>query len=100
MNRQAKSWLPSVILIIVLVIGGYWIFSRQLTVNNDYSEAEFKVAVENDQVVEVYIHPEKVSPYGKVSVELKNGDQEQFNTTDVQKLSNFLAEKGGKTQSG
>lgn len=100
MNRQAKSWLPSVILIIVLVIGGYWIFSRQLTVNNDYSEAEFKVAVENDQVVGVYIHPEKVSPYGKVSVELKNGDQEQFNTTDVQKLSNFLAEKGVKPKVG
>ena len=100
MNRQAKSWLPSVILIIVLVIGGYWIFSRQLTVNNDYSEAEFKVAVENDQVVEVYIHPEKVSTYGKVSVELKNGDQEQFNTTDVQKLSNFLAEKGVKPKVG
>ena len=100
MNRQAKSWLPSVFLIIVLVIGGYWIFSRQLTVNNDYSEAEFKVAVENDQVVEVYIHPEKVSPYGKVSVELKNGDQEQFNTTDVQKLSNFLAEKGVKPKVG
>ena len=87
-------------MIIVLVIGGYWIFSRQLTVNNDYSEAEFKVAVENDQVVEVYIHPEKVSPYGKVSVELKNGDQEQFNTTDVQKLSNFLAEKGVKPKVG
>ena len=68
MNRQAKSWLPSVLLIVVLVIGGYWIFSRQLTVNNEYSEAEFKVAVENDQVVEVYIHPYKVSPYVKVSV--------------------------------
>ena len=53
MNRQAKSWLPSVLLIVVLVIGGYWLFSRQLTVNNEYSEAEFKVAVENDQVVEV-----------------------------------------------
>lgn len=100
MNRQAKSWLPSVLLIVVLVIGGYWIFSRQLTVNNEYSEAEFKVAVENDQVVEVYIHPEKVSPYGKVSVELKNGDQEQFNTTDVQKLSDFLAEKGVEPKVG
>ena len=50
--------------------------------------------------MEVYIHPEKVSPYGKVSVELKNGDQEQFNTTDVQKLSNFLAEKGVKPKVG
>ena len=100
MNRQAKSWLPSILLIIVLVIGGYWLFSRQLTVNNQYSEAEFKVAVENDQVVEVYIHPEKVSPYGKVSVELKSGDQEQFNTTDVQKLSDFLEEKGVKPKVG
>ena len=100
MNRQAKSWLPSVLLIVVLVIGGYWLFSRQLTVNNEYSEAEFKVAVENDQVVEVYIHPEKVSPYGKVSVELKSGDQEQFNTTDVQKLSDFLEEKGVKPKVG
>jgi len=99
-NRQAKSWLPSVLLIVVLVIGGYWLFSRQLTVNNEYSEAEFKVAVENDQVVEVYIHPEKVSPYGKVSVELKSGDQEQFNTTDVQKLSDFLEEKGVKPKVG
>ena len=100
MNRQAKSWLPSVLLIVVLVIGGYWLFSRQLTVNNEYSEAEFKVAVEIDQVVEVYIHPEKVSPYGKVSVELKSGDQEQFNTTDVQKLSDFLEEKGVKPKVG
>ncbi len=100
MNRQAKSWLPSVLLIVVLVIGGYWLFCRQFTVNNEYSEAEFKVAVENDQVVEVYIHPEKVSPYGKVSVELKSGDQEQFNTTDVQKLSDFLEEKGVKPKVG
>ena len=100
MNRQAKSWLPSVLLIVVLVIGGYWLFSRQLTVINEYSEAEFKVAVENDQVVEVYIHPEKISPYGKVSVELKSGDQEQFNTTDVQKLSDFLEEKGVKPKVG
>nr|WP_207727948.1 MULTISPECIES: ATP-dependent zinc metalloprotease FtsH [Blautia] len=92
--------MPSVLLIVVLVIGGYWLFSRQLTVNNEYSEAEFKVAVENDQVVEVYIHPEKVSPYGKVSVELKSGDQEQFNTTDVQKLSDFLEEKGVKPKVG
>ena len=100
MNRQAKSWLPSVLLIVVLVIGGYWLFSRQLTVNNEYSEAEFKVAVENDQVVEVYIHPEKISPYGKVSVELKSGDQEQFNTTDVPKISDFLEEKGVKPKVG
>nr|WP_305146766.1 ATP-dependent zinc metalloprotease FtsH [Blautia marasmi] len=92
--------MPSVLLIVVLVIGGYWLFSRQLTVNNEYSEAEFKVAVENDQVVEVYIHPEKISPYGKVSVELKSGDQEQFNTTDVQKLSDFLEEKGVKPKVG
>mgnify|MGYP000057914972 CR=1 FL=1 len=44
--------------------------------------------------------PEKVSPYGKVSVELKSGDQEQFNTTDVQKLSDFLEEKGVKPKVG
>ena len=92
MNRQAKSWLPSVLVILLLAMGAYWILTRQLIVNNDYDEADFRTAVVNEQVEAVYIHPEKVSPYGKVSVELASGEQEQFNTANVQELTKFLAE--------
>ena len=56
MNKQAKSWIPSVLLLILLFGGVYWFMTRQFTINNSYSQQDFYESVQDKQVVEVYIH--------------------------------------------
>lgn len=90
MNRQAKSWIPSILLLLVLVVGGYWIITRQFTINNDYTEQQFYVDLENGQVVNMYIHPNKEIPTGRVNVELKDGEQRQFYSLDVKEVQKEL----------
>lgn len=90
MNRQAKSWVPSILLLLVVIVGGYWVITRQFTINNDYTEQQFYVDLENKQVVNTYINPNKEIPTGRVSTELKDGDQKQFYSLDVKEVQNVL----------
>ena len=78
MNKQARSWIPSILLLIVLFVGGYWFMTRQFTINNSYSQQDFYESVQNNEVESVYIHPNKEYPTGRVSVDLTNGNSVQF----------------------
>ena len=90
MNKQAKSWIPSVLLLILLFGGVYWFMTRQFTINNSYSQQDFYESVQDKQVVEVYIHPNKEYPTGRVSVQLQNGDTVQFYSLDVKEIQEYL----------
>ena len=90
MNKQAKSWIPSVLLLILLFVGVYWFMTRQFTINNSYSQQDFYESVQDKQVVEVYIHPNKEYPTGRVSVQLQNGDTVQFYSLDVKEIQEYL----------
>ena len=90
MNKQAKSWIPSVLLLILLFGGVYWFMTRQFTINNSYSQQDFYESVQDKQVVEVYIHPNKEYPTGRVSVQLQNGDTVQFYSLDVKEVQEYL----------
>lgn len=68
MNKQARSWIPSILLLIVLFVGGYWFMTRQFTINNSYSQQDFYESVQNNEVESVYIHPNKEYPTGRESV--------------------------------
>lgn len=46
MNRQAKSWLPAVLLLL-LIAGGFWFVSGQMTRNYSYTEKQFQEDVED-----------------------------------------------------
>ncbi len=92
MNKQARSWIPSILLLIVLFVGGYWFMTRQFTINNSYSQQDFYESVQNNEVKSVYIHPNKEYPTGRVSVDLTNGDSVQFYALDVKEIQDFLGD--------
>ena len=92
MNKQARSWIPSILLLIVLFVGGYWLMTRQFTINNSYSQQDFYESVQNKEVESVYIHPNKEYPTGRVSVDLTNGDSVQFYALDVKEIQDFLGD--------
>ena len=92
MNKQARSWVPSILLLIVLFVGGYWFMTRQFTINNSYSQQDFYESVQNNEVESVYIHPNKEYPTGRVSVDLTNGNSVQFYALDVKEIQDFLGD--------
>ena len=92
MNKQARSWIPSILLLIVLFVGGYWFMTRQFTINNSYSQQDFYESVQNNEVESVYIHPNKEYPTGRVSVDLINGNSVQFYALDVKEIQDFLGD--------
>ena len=92
MNKQARSWIPSILLLIVLFVGGYWFMTRQYTINNSYSQQDFYESVQNNEVESVYIHPNKEYPTGRVSVDLTNGNSVQFYALDVKEIQDFLGD--------
>ncbi len=92
MNKQARSWIPSILLLIVLFVGGYWFMTRQFTINNSYSRQDFYESVQNNEVESVYIHPNREYPTGRVSVDLTNGDSVQFYALDVKEIQDFLGD--------
>jgi cell division protease FtsH len=91
-NKQARSWIPSILLLIVLFVGGYWFMTRQFTINNSYSQQDFYESVQNNEVESVYIHPNKEYPTGRVSVDLTNGNSVQFYALDVKEIQDFLGD--------
>ena len=92
MNKQARSWIPSILLLIVLFVGGYWFMTRQFTINNSYSQQDFYESVQNNEVESVYIHPNREYPTGRVSVDLTSGDSVQFYALDVKEIQDFLSD--------
>ena len=92
MNKQARSWIPSILLLIVLFVGGYWFMTRQFTINNSYSQQDFYESVQNNEVESVYIHPNKEYPTGRVSVDLTNGNSVQFYSLDVKEIQDVLGD--------
>ena len=92
MNKQARSWIPSILLLIVLFVGGYWFMTRQFTINNSNSQQDFYESVQNNEVESVYIHPNKEYPTGRVSVDLTNGNSVQFYALDVKEIQDFLGD--------
>ena len=82
----------SILLLIVLFVGGYWFMTRQFTINNSYSQQDFYESVQNNEVESVYIHPNKEYPTGRVSVDLTNGNSVQFYALDVKEIQDFLGD--------
>ena len=92
MNRQAKSWLPAVLLLL-LIAGGFWFVSGQMTRNYSYTEKQFQEDVEDGIVSEVVIRPNKEIPTGQVVARLKTGEEKSFYSLDVKEIQDMLEEE-------
>ena len=92
MNRQAKSWLPAVLLLL-LIAGGFWFVSGQMTRNYSYTKKQFQEDVEDGIVSEVIIRPNKEIPTGQVVARLKTGEEKSFYSLDVKEIQDMLEEE-------
>jgi len=92
-NRQARSWLPTVLLFLgfLLVIS---MVLKQASRNTDFTEQDFEQALSQKQVIEVHIQPNREVPTGKVIVKTKDGRDKSFYSLDVKEIQEMVEEAG------
>ena len=93
MKRQARSWLPTVLLFLgfLLVIS---MVLKQASRNTDFTEQDFEQALSQKQVIEVHIQPNREVPTGKVIVKTKDGRDKSFYSLDVKEVQEMVEEAG------
>ena len=93
MNRQARSWLPTVLLFlgVLLVVS---MVMKQASGNTDFTEQDFEQALSQKQVIEVRIQPNREVPTGKVIVKTKDGRNKSFYSLDVKEVQEMVEEAG------
>ena len=92
MNKQARNWVPALVLLVMIVFG-FWFVSRQMTRDYSYTEQAFQQDIEEGEVSQVYIRPNREIPTGQVTVRLKNGEEHNFYSLDVKELQDALEEE-------
>ncbi|AWY99527.1 cell division protein FtsH [Blautia argi] len=66
----------------------------RFTERNDYTMEALDQAMEDSQVTEVFIRPNKEVPTGKVLVRLKTGEEREFTALDVKEVQEKIEESG------
>ena len=94
MNKQARNWIPAALLLLLVVLG-FWFISRQMTRDYSYTEQAFWQDIEEEEVSQVYISPNREIPTGQVTVRMKNGDEHNFYSLDVKELQDKLEGESG-----
>ena len=94
MNKQARNWIPAALLLLLVVLG-FWVISRQMTRDYSYTEQAFWQDIEEEEVSQVYISPNREIPTGQVTVRMKNGDEHNFYSLDVKELQDKLEGESG-----
>ena len=92
MNKQARNWIPALLLLLLIVLG-FWFISRQMTRDYSYTEQDFQEDIQEEKVSQVYIRPNREIPTGQVVVRMKNGDEHNFYSLDVKELQDTLEEE-------
>jgi len=91
-NKQARNWIPALLLLLLIVMG-FWFISRQMTRDYSYTEQDFQEDIQEEKVSQVYIRPNREIPTGQVVVRMKNGDEHNFYSLDVKELQDTLEEE-------
>ena len=89
MNKQARNWMSALVLLLLIVFG-FWFVSRQMTRDYSYTEQAFQQDIEEGEVSQVYIHPNRETPTGQVTVRMKNGEEHSFYSLDVKEFQDTL----------
>ena len=89
MNRKS-SRVGLYLILIIMMIAGYLYLNEQINDQSSYTLEQMEKALDENQVSQVSIHQNRQGPTGRVSVELKNGEQRQFYVTDVKEVEEIL----------
>ena len=89
MNKQVRNWMPA-LAFLLLIVFGFWFVSRQMIRDYSYTEQTFQQDIEEGEVSQVYIRPNRETPTGQVTVRMKNGEEHSFYSLDVKELQDAL----------
>ena len=89
MNRKS-SRVGLYLILVIMMIAGYLYLNEQINDQSSYTLEQMEKALDENQVSQVSIHQNRQVPTGRVSVELKNGEQRQFYVTDVKEVEEIL----------
>ena len=93
MNKERRGISPSIILVFILLAVTVWM-SFWNNADTDYSKSELVADLQFDNVKAVKIQPNKETPTGVLSIQLKEGDVKTLYVTDVTEYEDMLREAG------
>ena len=93
MNKERRGISPSIILVFILLAVTVWM-SFWNNADTDYSKSELVADLQFENVTAVKIQPNKETPTGVLSIQLKDGDVKTLYVTDVTEYEVLLREAG------
>ena len=84
----------STLIIVLFVLGLYYVVGQMAMQQQSYSYEDFIEAVEQGEVQAVVIEQDKAVPTGSLELTLENGDSKYVNVTDVNEAQEILKEAG------
>ena len=80
--------------LIILMIAGYLYLNEQMTDAGSYSLSQMEQDMKDGEIQNVNIYPNKETPTGRVTVEMKSKAQYQFYALDVNKIETLCEDNG------
>ena len=93
MNRQ-PSRIGLYLILIVLLIAGYFYLNNQVTSQSDYTMEALEQAAEEGRVHNAVIYQNREVPTGSVTADVDSEGQKRVYVTDVKDAQNMLEEYG------
>ena len=97
MKKQQVSGIGIYLLIIGLILIGYYYFADRVSQESQYTYQEFQMALEADEIERIDILPNRSSETGQIIVELEGGEEKQFYVTDVNEIETLIRDYDIKT---
>ena len=95
MNKKSRGIGGfSTLIIILFVLGLYYVVGQMAMKQQSYTYEDFIVAVEKGEIESVVIEQNKAVPTGTLELALKNGDSKYVNVSDVNEAQGILKEAG------
>ena len=91
MNKQ-PSRIGLYLILIALLVGGYFYLNSQVSGQNDYTIEALEQAAEEGRVNDAVIYQNREVPTGSVAAEIENEGQKRVYVTDVKEAQEMLEE--------
>ena len=91
MNKQ-PSRIGLYLILIALLVGGYFYLNSQVSGQNDYTIEALEQAAEEGRVNDAVIYQNREVPTGSVAADIENEGQKRVYVTDVKEAQEMLEE--------
>ena len=91
--EERKPNIGPYVMLVVLLICGYFFLSNQRDSQSNYTMTQLEEALEEGKVLDARIQPNKEVPTGAVTVNISGEGQKRFYVTDVKEVEELLRAK-------